>query len=224
MKTAKDLYIPCTYETRHPLLLDRFLFVPSNYRKHADFGHLDLPGLFGNSNPVNVEYCSGNGAWAAARAADSPDVNWLAVEKKFDRARKIWLKAHNQNLPNLFVVYGDALDFTDHYLQEGSVFAAFVNFPDPWPKDKHAKHRLICPAFLDCLGSVLKLGAAVTLATDNDAYAGQMIEAFFQKKWHSRFEPPYFKTVWPEYGDSYFKALWESKGLSIKYLSFDFSG
>src|SRR5690348_8334371 len=133
MKTAKDLKIPFAWEERRPILLDRFFYIPAEYEYKAQ----NFP-FFVQDQPVIIEYCSGNGQWIGARAKQNPETNWIAVEKKFDRARKIWLKIHRENIPNLTVVCGEAVIFTRFYAPPCSEI--YVNFPDPWPKLRHAKH------------------------------------------------------------------------------------
>src|SRR5579872_3724980 len=82
MKTAKDLRIPFTWAERRPILLDRFFYLPKSYDGHERWGVFDWadPQVFGNQQPVIIEYCSGNGQWIGERAKQNPTVNWVAVE------------------------------------------------------------------------------------------------------------------------------------------------
>src|SRR5579863_3755958 len=137
----KHLKSPFPWEGRRPMIHDRILYVPEYYDHHGDY---QFPGwlsaeVFGREAPIEVEYCSGNGAWIVEKALKDPSRNWVAVEMQFERVRKIWSKIHNLNLKNLLVVCGEALTFTRYYVPKGSFAAAYVNFPDPWPKAKHAK-------------------------------------------------------------------------------------
>lgn len=104
--------------------------------------------MFGNSRPIVIEYCSGNGQWICNQAKNNPHLNWVAVEKRFDRARKIWGGLHRENLTNLIVICAEAVVYTRYYMPRSSVSELYVNFPDPWPKLRHAKHRLIRSEFL----------------------------------------------------------------------------
>ena len=143
----KDLKSPFSFEERTPLLKDGVLYVPEYYDNHSAFGHLDWKVIFGNTNPVSIEFCSGNGEWIIQKAQDNPDTNWVAVELQFERVRKIYSKRHNLGINNLLIVCGEALTFARHYVADASVEQAYINFPDPWPKKRHAKHRLIKPPF-----------------------------------------------------------------------------
>lgn len=219
----KDLWIPCTFDERRPLLLDRFLYIPSNYEKHAEcpFPALEDPVIFGRGASTYAEYCSGNGEWIIAKAQAFPMVNWFAVEKRFDRVRKIWSKAKNLGLNNLYVIFGDAVTFTEHYLKENSLAKIFINFPDPWPKRKHAKHRLIQRDFAKLLSRAVQPNGEAIFVTDDPPYSQEMIYAMHGSKiWQSSLNEPYFVHEWPDYGGSFFNDLWCEKGRKIHYHLF----
>ncbi|MFA5250145.1 MAG: tRNA (guanine(46)-N(7))-methyltransferase TrmB [Parachlamydiales bacterium] len=212
------LKIPFQFEERRPLFLSQFLLVPEFYQNHGP--ELDLSALFKNDRPVFVEYCSGNGQWIANRAKASLDCNWIAVEKDFERARKIWLKAKNGNLGNLFVVFGEAFCFTRHYLKPFSVAGAFINFPDPWPKRRHAKKRLVSAPFLKLLQEKMQKEALLTMVTDHEKSVPLMAKAALESSFKALFPDPYFINELPEYGLSFFEQLFRGKGGKIHYLQF----
>lgn len=219
MKQASDLYIPFDWQDRKPVLLEKCLYVPAHYEGHNQFAIAwGDPAVFVKKQPLVVEYCSGNGQWIASMAKSNPMVNWVAVEKDFERARKIWLKIFCRNLPNLFVVYGEGLTFSRHYLADQSVSGAFVNFPDPWPKRRHAKHRLVSDVFVEELARILEPDASAILTTDDAAYSEWIIRRFSQ--WKSAFEPQRYTTEWPSFGDSYFHSLWLRQRRTIRFHCF----
>jgi tRNA (guanine-N7-)-methyltransferase len=219
----KNLKCPFIWESRRPLICDRVVYVPEYYQNHEEF---IFPGwedssLFGKSGKVFVEYCAGNGAWIVEKALQQPEDLWVAVEKRFDRVRKIWSKIQNFKLPNLIVVCGEAQMFNRYYLPDDSIEACYVNFPDPWPKERHAKHRLIQSPFLNELSRKVKKGGVATLVTDDPAYSEQMIgEMLKTLPWTSCFDDPHFVTEWENYGSSYFADLWREKGRTIRYMQF----
>lgn len=193
------------------MLLDRFFYIPSHY----EYKEERVP-FFEAGKAVFIEFCSGNGQWIGERAKQNREICWIAVEKRFERARKIWLLSHRENLPNLMVVCGEALTFTRFYAPHCK--EVYVNFPDPWPKLRHAKHRLIQAEFLEALQKIVEKGGTVTCATDDGPYAEQMEREFVKcPDWQSAFRG----TEWPEYGRSYFKDLWLQKGKTIHYLSYE---
>ncbi|HSX26705.1 MAG TPA: tRNA (guanine(46)-N(7))-methyltransferase TrmB, partial [Chlamydiales bacterium] len=173
MKTAKDLRIPFSWPERRPIFLDRFFYIPGKYDAHQRL--VSWAELFGNDNPIIIEYCSGNGQWIGARAKQNPHLNWVAVEKKFERARQIWLKLHREAISNLYVVCGEAQTFTRYYPPQESVSEIYVNFPDPWPKLRHAKHRLVREPFLSELQRIVTPKGKATFVTDDWDYASRML-------------------------------------------------
>lgn len=219
----KDLKCPFTWEMRRPLLDGRVLFVPQYFDRHAEwiFPGWEDPSLFGNKRGVSIEYCAGNGAWILEKALRNPLQNWVAVEKKFERVRKIWSKIQNHRLENLLVVCGEALTFTTFYIPANSVDEIYVNFPDPWPKQKHAKNRLLQSPFVQEIARIVKKEGTATLVTDDPTYSEQMAKVMLQTPaWKGVFPPPFYITDWLDYGHSYFDALWREKGRTIRYLQF----
>ncbi len=217
----KDLKCPFRWDQRRPVLFDRVLFVPQYYDRHAEwvFPGWESASLFGNSHPISVEYCSGNGDWIVAKAIENPLRNWIAVEKRFDRVRKIWSKMRNHKVNNLLIVSGEAQAFSRYYLPSSSVEEVYVNFPDPWPKRGHAKHRLIQAPFIEEMARLVQANGRVVLVTDDPDYSLQMIQEMnASKHWVSLYPDPFYMTDWPGgYGGSYFEALWRSKGCRIHY-------
>lgn len=219
--SSNELKIPFQWSDRRPILLDRFFYIPAHYDKHEEaqkFAWSD-PDLFGNENPVSVEYCSGNGQWIGEKAKESLGVNWIAVEKRFDRARAIWRRLKREAIGNLYVVCGDARIFTRYYLPKNSVSAVYVNFPDPWPKRKHEKNRLIRAEFIRDVEVTLRPYAEMVCVTDHEGYTSGMIEAFRSlANWQSLFPAPFFITAWEGYGGSFFREVWEKEGKTIHFM------
>lgn len=227
MKKPKDLKYPFKWEERKPALVDRVLFVPNYYEKHDEWTLPDWedPLLFGKKAPVYIEYCAGNGSWIIEKALEFKDVNWVAVEKRFDRVSKIWAKMKNLEVNNLLIVAAEALTFTRYYVPSNTIQKIFINFPDPWPKDKHAKNRLVKEPFLSEMARIASLSTTLTLVTDHIHYSRQVIDSFLiHPHWRPSFPDPYFKTEWEGYGTSYFDTLWRKQGLKIHYIQFEKAG
>jgi tRNA (guanine-N7-)-methyltransferase len=221
-----QLKVPFCWNNRRIVIEDGVFYCPPYSTSSSDpefsFPSWNDPQLFGNDNPIHIEYCSGNGAWITAKAKEFPCINWVAVEKKFPRVRKIWAKAQNMELKNLITVCGEACHATAKYFLSDSFAAAYINFPDPWPKRRHTKHRLIHPLFIEQIERVLKNKAVFTLVTDDPEYSRRMLEEMRQ---HSAFisshPEPYFATELPNYGSSYFEQLWREQGKIIRYHQFE---
>jgi tRNA (guanine-N7-)-methyltransferase len=220
----KNLKHPFKWEERHVEIRDKVWYVPDYYDAYSTF---QFPGwadasLFGRQAPVKIEFCSGNGTWIADRAAKDPDSNWLAVEWQFRRVRKIWSKVKNMELSNLVSLCGEAYTATKHYIPDNSVDEIYINFPDPWPKEKHAKHRIIKAPFVDEMWRILKPSGTVTLVTDDPPYSAIMIEEMLRHPgFTSHYPHPYYVHEREEYGaQSFFEDLWRSKGRQIHYHLF----
>lgn len=214
----KDLKFPFTWDQRKPVLHEGVLIVPKHFEKHEDFC---LKSEVDFSRPVSIEYCSGNGDWVIEQAQHNPNHLWIAVEKQFERVRKIWSKMCNHQIENLLIVCGDALTFTREYLWENAIDEIFVNFPDPWPKPRHAKHRLIKKPFVDAISSVVLKGGRAVYATDHHPYALQMIKEMERhQSWKSIFPEPFFTNEWKEYGRSWFGDLFERKGEQTHFIQY----
>lgn len=219
----KNLKCPFTWEDRRPLIHDGILYVPKYYFNHENFvfPRWESAEIFGREAPIEVEYCSGNGDWVLQKSLENPHHNWIAVEMQFERVRKIWSKRHNLNIKNLFIVCGEALTFIRYYVPKQSFSAAYVNFPDPWPKEKHAKNRLLQEPFITELARVCKTDSIATLVTDHPIYSKSMIRSMLANpSWSACYEEPYFVTSLEGYGSSYFEALWRTKGIPIHYHQF----
>jgi tRNA (guanine-N7-)-methyltransferase len=160
--------IPFVWADRRPVLLDKMLYIPGFYDQHDQWKILPWSNekIFSQENPVVIEFCSGNGEWICQRAEENPHLNWVAVEKRFDRSRKIWARLHQKKLSNLYIICGEAKIATEYYIPKSSISEIFINFPDPWPKPRHAKNRLITADFLKILTSVTLQEAKATFVTD----------------------------------------------------------
>ncbi|MFD8911731.1 tRNA (guanosine(46)-N7)-methyltransferase TrmB [Streptomyces sp. NPDC059575] len=137
---------------------------------------VDLAELFGNTNPVVLEIGFGMGEATARMAAAAPDVNILAVDVHTPGQGNLLNLADQDGLTNVRVGNGDAIILLREMLAPDSLGGLRVYFPDPWPKKRHHKRRLIQPAFLSLAATRLGPGAVVHCATDWEPYAEQMLE------------------------------------------------
>jgi len=84
----KKLTYPYSWQERRPLIKGGIFYVPDYYQEHDRSLFPSFETLFGNKHPVHIEYCSGNGEWVIDKALNHPELNWIAVEKKFERVSK----------------------------------------------------------------------------------------------------------------------------------------
>jgi tRNA (guanine-N7-)-methyltransferase len=214
----EDFKYPFKEKLEQCAFVDGIIFLP--LQKEGD-NELQILDFFAEKKPLHVEYCSGNGAWIADKALESPQWNWIGVEKKFDRARKIWAKMKNRSLKNLLVICGEAHLATRLLFPSCSLDQAYINFPDPWPKTRHWKHRLISPPFLEELHRAVIPGGGFTFVTDDIPYSeATMKEVKKQDKFAFRAPDPGYVLELPSYGSSYFEELWRSQGKQVRYHQF----
>jgi tRNA (guanine-N7-)-methyltransferase len=220
----EDLIPPFPKKERKIVMHDRVWYMPDQQlaQNKFDFPGWEHPDFFGNQQPVCIEYCSGNGSWIADQAKANPGLNWVAVEKKFMRVQKIWSKIKNFQLNNLIVICGEAYQATHTYFPSACISEAFINFPDPWPKKRHAKHRLIQPLFVQELSRIMQKQKTLTFVTDDPDYSQEVISVFLSNLSFSSYYPsPHYTLEEDSYGTtSYFEELWRSKGKNIRYHRF----
>ncbi|HLL68909.1 MAG TPA: tRNA (guanosine(46)-N7)-methyltransferase TrmB [Micromonosporaceae bacterium] len=136
---------------------------------------LDAELLFGRRTAVVLEIGSGMGEATAAMAAADPARGYLAVEVHTPGIGNLLALVAERGLSNVRVALGDAMDLVRYQLAPGSLDALHIFFPDPWPKARHHKRRLIQPAHLRLLGSRLVSGGTLHCATDWPEYAEEML-------------------------------------------------
>ncbi|MDL2081994.1 tRNA (guanosine(46)-N7)-methyltransferase TrmB [Streptomyces sp. GXMU-J15] len=139
-------------------------------------GVIDLAELFGNDRPVVLEIGFGMGEATAQMAAADPGTNVLAVDVHTPGQGNLLNLADHLGLDNVRVANGDAIILLREMLAPASLDGLRVYFPDPWPKKRHHKRRLIQPEFLDLVAPKLRPGAILHCATDWEPYAEQMLE------------------------------------------------
>ncbi|MER5503014.1 MULTISPECIES: tRNA (guanosine(46)-N7)-methyltransferase TrmB [unclassified Streptomyces] len=145
---------------------------------------LDLPELF-DGLPVVLEIGFGMGEATAQMAADDPGTGILAVDVHTPGQGNLLGLADRNGLSNIRVANGDAIILLREMLEPESLDGLRVYFPDPWPKKRHHKRRLIQPEFLDLAAQRLKPGAVIHCATDWEPYAEQMLDVLTA---HPRYE------------------------------------
>lgn len=136
---------------------------------------LELAAWFGREAPVVLEIGSGMGDATAQLAAAAPEVNHLAAEVYPAGLGQLMLWVEKHELDNVRLIDGDALDLLRDHLAPGSLAGVRIYFPDPWPKKRHHKRRLVTPRFVALIASRLAPGGTLHLATDWAHYADRML-------------------------------------------------
>jgi tRNA (guanine-N7-)-methyltransferase len=148
------------------------------YRPPSWVERLPLREMFERAQPLEVELGSGDGSFLAQWAAGFPGRNFLGVERLLGRLRKLDRKARRAGLANVRLLRIEAGYFLEYLLPIACVQALHVYFPDPWPKRKHRKHRLVNERFPGLAARILVPQGTVYLRTDDADYFVQMQEVF----------------------------------------------
>ena len=139
---------------------------------------LDWVALFGRHAPVVLEIGCGMGETTAAIAAAHPDRDFLGVEVHAPGVGSLLKRIVDAKLSNLRIVRHDAVEVVERMIPLQSLAGIHVFFPDPWPKKRHHKRRLLKPAFVHALALRLRSGGYLHAATDWEDYANEMLATF----------------------------------------------
>ena len=148
------------------------------HRPASFFELFKLDEMFPLPQPLEVELGSGDGSFLARYAKQNPGQNFIGVERLLGRLRKLDRKGRRAGLQNLRLVRIEAAYLVEYLLPRGSVAALHIYFPDPWPKRKHRKNRLVNERFTELARQALSSGGTVFLRTDDANYFAQMVQVF----------------------------------------------
>ncbi len=137
---------------------------------------LDFKAIFGNDNPVVIEIGFGMGESTLKIAKANPNINYLGIEVFLYGFSKLLANASKENLRNIRLMRFDAVQVLQDMVEDGSVDGFHVFFPDPWPKKRHHKKRLVQVPFATLMAAKLKKGGYIYCVTDWEEYAKQMLE------------------------------------------------
>lgn len=159
------------------------IFLPG---ETEDAGPVDFPAVFGRVAPVEMEIGVGKGRFLLAAAAAHPDRNWFGVEIEPTYTQIVRLKAERAGLVNLRIERIDGKAFVEQRLSPACLAGLHVYFPDPWPKKRHHKRRLVEPAWAAAAARALAPGCLLRVASDHEEYfsvidAVLSNEALFEK-------------------------------------------
>jgi len=186
----------------------------SNYILDTNNSNTDLKTFFdSDQHNLVIEIGFGDGAALIASALKNPDKNFIGIEV-YDSGLGQCLNAINQHkIKNIRLIYGDAVEVFEQFITKKSVEKINILFPDPWPKKRHHKRRLINKEFLALLSKSLKNKGIVNISTDWEDYA-QQIELTFK-------ESNQFKEIKSELRD--LKTKFEKKGIKLGHKIFNYS-
>ncbi|WP_152363056.1 tRNA (guanosine(46)-N7)-methyltransferase TrmB [Microlunatus speluncae] len=180
---------------------------------------LDLTAIFGREAPLIVEIGPGMGESLVPMAAARPEASVLAFEVYQPSIGSILGKIADAGIDNLRVMEADAADVLARLLPADSIDRLWTFFPDPWPKKKHHKRRLVDSSFADLVAARMKRHGIWRLATDWEDYAGQMREVLDD---HPRFVNE-FREGWAPRWEQRPMTRFEQRGITAGRHIFDLS-
>ena len=148
IKGAEDIVINSAYVIHNP----------NEYKGH-------FKDLFGNSNPIHIEIGMGKGNFIIENAIKYPNINFIGIEKYDSVMVKAIRRLEELKLPNLRLIRMDAGLIEEVFDKE--IDTIYLNFSDPWPKERHAKRRLTSPIFLSKYKNIFKGTNKIIMKTDN---------------------------------------------------------
>lgn len=182
-------------------------FVPPDY-----FRPLERQEICRDARPLEVDLGCGDGSFLLAMAHHHPERDFLGVERLLGRVRKVCKKVTRQQLANARVLRLESRYVTEWLLPEGAVSRLHLLCPDPWPKVRHHRRRLVQVEFLEAVRRALAPGGEFLFMTDHEEYF-RWAEAKVAQ--HGGFQP----LAWPDdaffYPKTDFQQLWESEGKTM---------
>lgn len=147
---------------------------------------VSLPDLFENDSTTVLEIGFGMGDSLAIMARENPEINYLGVEVHRPGVGSLLATIEENQLKNLRIINHDAVEVLEQAIPDDSLDAIQIFFPDPWPKKRHHKRRLIQSLFVELLATKLKTGGLLHIATDWENYADWITETMNSAKFFSR--------------------------------------
>jgi tRNA (guanine-N7-)-methyltransferase len=141
-----------------------------------------FPQLIVSAKPLVLEIGSGMGETTYEIAKAHPEIEFVAIEVHGPGVGSLLNKIHHETIQNLRIVRHDAVEVLERMVTDGSLAALHLFFPDPWPKKRHHKRRLVQPAFASLVGEKLAAGGILHAATDVPDYAEHIERVFSENR------------------------------------------
>jgi len=181
--------------------------------------HLDFAQIFGNDHPVILEIGSGKGEFISVYSRFYPTENYIGVELKHKRIVNTLKKLDVQKNTNVRLLQKYIDEHITAIIPPASISEVIINHPDPWPKNKHKKNRLIQHGFLDALYQILKAGGQLKISTDDVIYTHWINKIFTKRDDFESMYPGGYTYIVPEYHlQTYFSELKTRQGFRPAFM------
>ena len=180
---------------------------------------VDLSLVFNNSNPVTIEIGFGMGSATAEIASANPEKNYIGIEVFRAGIGRLLMEIDKRRLTNIRIIEHDVTDVLEKMIPNDSIDAFHIFFPDPWPKKRQKKRRLVRLPFTDVLASRLKYGGYIYMVSDNEDYCNFALDELrATRTLHNAYEGFATRQDWRPYTKFEKKALASAK--DVKELLF----
>lgn len=182
---------------------------------------LDLPQIFGNNSEFVLEIGFGDGDFLIEMAERHPEKNFLGIEIKTKRFKIAVKRSKNIANDNIRFLHMNANIAVEEIFPEDVLSLVYINFPDPWPKDKHHKHRIINVDFLGKLSNIMKKDGVLELASDHKDYIEHSFNVFNKVPFYkSKYPDPGYLHNIPNRPYTKYEREFRAEGKEIFYLMF----
>jgi tRNA (guanine-N7-)-methyltransferase len=181
---------------------------------------VDWDGAFGRRAPLHLEVGFGDGRYTARRALADPDADFVGLEVSGTSVLRAWRRMRRDGVRNVRLLKAPAEVAVRQLFGAGALASITVNFPDPWPKDRHEDHRLLRAPFFRLAASRSVAGGEIRLASDHEAYVAFAV-AEAERSGVARREP---RTPPPEVFETKYALKWRGQGKPLYYEVFVLDG
>lgn len=171
---------------------------------------------FAKIQPIHLEIGAGRGDFLVEKARQTPNINYIAMDREANAFVEAGEKIKEAELPNIIGILGDADRLLDIF-GDSEISKIYINFCNPWPKNRHKKRRLTHPIFLEVYKKILKDNGEIEFKTDNDELFEDSID-YFEKEGFDIEVIDRDQDVNEDETISYYESKWREQGIKIKYL------
>ncbi|HEO64426.1 MAG TPA: tRNA (guanosine(46)-N7)-methyltransferase TrmB [Spirochaetes bacterium] len=175
---------------------------------------------FNNNHPLHVEIGCGNGHFLVARSQNYPQINFMGIDISRKRILKTIYKLAKINSPNVQTILGESKSLLEQAFADKSIDTCYLNFPDPWPKRKHHKNRLMKKDFLDLLHEKLTANGRFLAVSDHESYFLEILDLLENDNRFVNGLSTRYSNEFEAYEPSLFEEKWRQEGREIYYLKF----
>jgi tRNA (guanine-N7-)-methyltransferase len=182
---------------------------------------LEMQDVLNNTNELALEIGFGDGDFLIQMAKETPHLNYVGIEIKRSRFRSAVNNLLKRKINNVKLLNMDAMIALDEVFKPGTFIEVYINFPDPWPKDRHKKHRIINNLFLDKLSKIMKPGGLLEIASDHREYVEHMLTVFNENgRFKNMFQSPGYTNRLTRRPLTKYEIEYRMEGREIFYLTY----